>query len=62
MLEGPISRAVKSLMNRSRMFAVVRWMRRSTMFSPPPNTPVLSNARLQFVVPAPNTQAPLGAW
>src|SRR5438874_10417145 len=41
--------------NRLSRFAVMRWMRGSTV-------PARSSPQLQLVVPAPNTQAPLGAW
>src|SRR5437773_11644605 len=41
--------------NRLSRFAVISWMRGST-------TPSRSSPQLQLVVPAPNTQAPLGAW
>jgi hypothetical protein len=44
--------------NAFKMFAVVCWMRVSTMLFPL----MLSNAKLQPNVPVANTQAPLGAW
>jgi hypothetical protein len=47
--------------NASRMFAVVRWIRASTRpCEVGPGTS--SSAQLQEIVPAPKTQAPLGAW
>src|SRR5947208_1428753 len=46
--------------NRSRTFAVVRWMRASGSKLIHPTS--LSNAKLQFSVPVANTHAPLGAW
>jgi hypothetical protein len=45
--------------NALRMFAVVCWMRGSTRFT---TLLKLSSAQLHWTVPAPNTQAPLGAW